>query len=154
MSFTRTFTEKIEERLAQNPVLLVYDPSRRYKELIMEMDDGNTRVVDADAPTLEAREQAVSLWQEMIGNQQLRMIIYAPYRMPRHVHERQADPLASFAAIGGLFPDPENSNEEYKSLAQLAFPGYGEKIDRLFENGEPSVQTIEALAGGESYPSL
>lgn len=154
MSFKRTFTEKIEERLSRKPLLLVYDPSRRYRQLIQEMDNGKTRVVDVESSTLEAREKAVSLWKEMVADQQLRMIIYVPYEMPREVHEQQADPLAAFASLGGRFPEPGVSAEEYKSLAQLAFPGYGEKIDRLFENGEPSVQAIEALAGGESYPTL
>lgn len=154
MSFKKILTDTLYNRLEKNPLLLVYDPARRYREIIRSMESDRMRIVEAGESTLEARKNAAEGLERMQENRDLSMLIYAPYESREEIHSLKEDPLAGFAAIGGRFPDPANQNEQYKSLAHLAFPEYGEKIDELFAAGPPSVKALEALGGGDSYPVL
>ena len=87
--------ERIKQRLASSDALVVYDPDRRYRELVTELAGNNVFVVDASESTIRAREEAMGWWLQM-GEKSAnsgRLLVYVPFRKPATDEGRQKDPF-------------------------------------------------------------
>lgn len=64
--------------------------------------------------------------------------------------ERCRDPFEVFAVCGAAFGD--KPDETVQSLARQAMPDRTAEIDRVFEQGEPTLVMLDGLKAGMSYP--
>ena len=65
---------------------------------------------------------------------------------------KQRDPFSVFAEIGAVFP--QGDGDDYASLCRRAKPDHIPEINRLFAEGEPSFDMVDALDQGGSWPKL
>src|SRR5262249_45450784 len=86
--------------------LAVYDPGRRYREIVHSMEQGNPAVVQPSQSSNEAREGAM-LALASLGRpgRPKELLVYVPAKPPITDEERQVDPFAIYAACGAIFPD-------------------------------------------------
>lgn len=147
--------EVLRPRLKKSGVLVVYDPERRYRELCCEMADDKCAVVDATESSIESREQALVLLQEL-GKQGAileNLLIYVPAARPLTDEDRQQDPFAVYGAVGTEFP--EGDGDEYQSICLKAKADYATEIRRIFANNpNPTFDVIDAVGGGAGWPTL
>jgi len=60
--------------------------------------------------------------------------------------ERQKDPFSVFASVGSFFPNGDG--DEYPEICRRAMPEHVTEINRLFEEGTPTFDMIDALSKG------
>lgn len=155
MRIKDSIREHLDKRLKRSPVLVVYDPERRYFDIVQSLAVENCRLIDGSLSTILGREQAILEWcllaeDENIGN---RLIIYLPINKPVTDREKQANPYQIFSLGGGEFP--EGDSESYQALCRQAAPEQAEQIDHLFEAGTPDLEVIENLISkGTNWPTL
>jgi hypothetical protein len=141
--------EVLRPRLKKASVLVVYDPDRRYRDLCGEMAGEKCVVVDASESSIESREQALLLLQELgkPGAKVENLLIYVPATKPLTDEDRQQDPFAIYGFIGALFP--EGDGDEFQSLCLKAKADHSTEIRRIFDdNPNPPFAVIDAVGGG------
>jgi hypothetical protein len=148
-------SEILAPRLDTSGLLVVYDPDRRYRELCLDMDTPDRRVIDASETSIESREQTITALQAL-GEPHPKLkglLVYIPARVPLTDEDKQRDPFAVVATCGAVFP--EGDGDEYQSLCLKAKADYATEIRRIFaENPSPSFAVIDALGGGAGWPTL
>lgn len=147
--------EVLRPKLKKASVLVVYDPERRYRGLCCEMAADKCAVVDATESSIESREQALALLQELgrPGAKFENLLVYVPAAQPLTDEDRQQDPFAIYGAVGTEFP--EGDGDEYQSLCLKAKADYATEIRRIFaDNPNPTFDVIDAVGGGAGWPTL
>lgn len=148
-------SEILAPRLDTSGLLVVYDPDRRYRELCLDMDTPDRRVIDASETSIESREQTITALQAL-GEPHPKLkglLVYIPARVPLTDEEKQRDPFAVVATCGAVFPDGDG--DEYQSLCLKAKADHATEIRRIFaENPSPTFAVIDALGGGGGWPTL
>ena len=71
---------------------------------------------------------------------------------PVEPEDKQKDPFAVFAEIGESFP--KGDGDEFADLCRRAKPDHVAEINRMFAEGEPTFEMIDALEEGGSWPKL
>ena len=144
----------LAKRLKQKECLVVYDPASRLREICQGMADNQCAVIDASESTIEKREEAMAAFRGLAkGEGALRhLLIYLPVAKPESDVELQEDPFSFFAKTGEVFP--KEDGDRYESLAKRAKPEHAGEIARLFEQGEPTLDTIDALDQSGGWPTL
>jgi hypothetical protein len=116
------------------------------------------RVVDASESSIESREAALAALQEMgaSANPAVRqLLVYVPAPAPMTDEQKQRDPFSIYAEMGGCFPDPLNSGDDYLALCLKARPDHATAIRGIFaENPNPTFAMIDAVGGGAGWPQL
>ncbi len=144
-------------RLQDHSVLVVYDPEGRYLEVCQALADEKYALVNASESSIQARRAALNAIQSLAGPQsQLEgLLIYIPAKAPLTDDEKQQDPFAVYGACGAVFPDPQNDGDTYQSLCLKAKPEFVTQIQKVFANDpNPSFAVIDAIGGGEGWPTL
>lgn len=147
--------EVLRPKLKKASVLVVYDSERRYRDLCCDMAADKCAVVDATESSIESREQALGLLQELgkPGANFENLLIYVPAAQPLTDEDRQQDPFAIYGAVGAEFP--EGDGDEYQSLCLKAKADYATEIRRIFaDNPNPTFDVIDAVGGGAGWPTL
>ncbi|MFW5776604.1 MAG: PglZ domain-containing protein [Spirochaetota bacterium] len=144
----------LTERLAASPALVVRDPAERYRRICEELADHGVGFVDANDAGTAIRGDIARHWQEVLADRGQRLIVYRGSSLQNQPDDQTLDPLAAFEAVMGVFPSPGKAREDYRSLAQDAYPDKPEEIDRLFSGGEPAVAALDSLATGATYPTV
>lgn len=153
MTIKKFIEEYICRRLDGVKSLIVYDPERRYVDIVLRMASDEISVVDGSKSTILGREEAMDIYRSLAENDKNRLIVYLPIKRPKTDSERQADPYQIFALGGGFFP--EGDGESYHALCRQSSPEHVDKIDALFKAGAPNFETINNLtAGGSNWPKL
>jgi len=81
-----------------------------------------------------------------------RLLVYLGYPRGVGFEQRKDDPFEPFAVMGASFgDDPAHS---LQSLARQAMPDRAADIDRLFAEGKPTLDVLDGLQKGISYPQL
>lgn len=156
MSFEQFVKENIfAERLADSGVLVVYDPSERYRDICLAMAGDHCQVVNATEGSILARERALAIFLELAEadtpTQQL--LIYVPAEAPRTDEAKQVDPFSIFGVCGGVFP--EGAGDEYQQLCLRHKPNYSTELRTLFEREpNPSFAMINGIGAGSGWPIL
>ena len=139
------------ERLHRSGCLVVYDPTGRYREISLGFDGDEYQVIDAAGSAITARETAMRAWAEMADGE-TRLLVHVPAPKPLEEKDKQADPFHPFALGGAVFPEGEG--DSYLALCLVAKPDRPARIRELFEEGEPSFKSVDALDGGSTWPKL
>lgn len=150
--------EIVRKRLDDHRTLVVYDAERRYRELCLALAGDACRVIDASESSIESREAALAALQEMGASAHAavkQLLIYVPAPAPITDEQKQRDPFSIYAEMGGCFPDPLHSGDEYKELCIKFKPDHATTLRKLFaENPAPAFAVIDAVGGGAGWPQL
>jgi len=148
-------TEILLPRIKRNGVLVVYDPSRRYRELCQGLRTEGLEFVDTTENSIESRELALRSLAELgaPNTDTTGLLVYVPAGAPVSDEDRQRDPFALYSVCGNVFP--EGDGDEYLSLCLKAKPDHGTAIRRIFgEDANPGFAVIDAVGGGLGWPNL
>jgi hypothetical protein len=139
-------------RAAEARCLMIYDPERRYRDIALGLADNRRELIDVSTSIIEQREAAADALNRLARGVIDSLIVWSPFPLPRDVDEKQRDPFAVFAEIGDVFP--KGDGDEYAALCRRAKPDHVAEINRLFADGSPSFDMIDALDAGGSWPKL
>ena len=139
-------------RAEEQGCLVIYDPQRRYRDLALSMDSDRCRVINAAESVIEQREAATEALRDLAIGTIHELILWIPSSRPQDEDQRQKDPFSVFGSIGSEFPSGDG--DDYASLCRRAKPDHVPEINRLFAEGEPGFDTIDALDQGGSWPKL
>lgn len=141
-----------EQRAQNNGALVIYDITRRYRDIVMHMVSDRCRVIDASLSVIEQREAATDALAALAAGQIHQLVIWVPAVRPEDNEGKQRDPFSVFAEIGAVFP--QGDGDDYASLCRRAKPDHIPEINRLFAEGEPSFDMVDALDRGGAWPKL
>lgn len=144
--------EVFSARAAKYGALVIYDPTRRYYDLALSLASPKCPVVDAGQSVIEARETVMRHLRDLTDGKIQQFILWLPSRRPDSDEERQGDPFGFLGLIGTEFPTGDS--DDYAALCRIGKPDHVVEINKLFEHGEPSFETIDALDQGGSWPQL
>ncbi len=139
-------------RAREHSSLVIYDPSRRYRDIALAMASEKCRVIDTSQSVIEQRELATDALLGLADGQIHQLVVWVPAAVPEDDEGKQRDPFAVFAEIGAVFP--RGDGDDYASLCRQAKPDHIPEINRLFEDAEPSFEMVDALDEGGSWPKL
>jgi PglZ domain len=145
-------TEIFGRRARERGCLVIYDPKRRYREIVSGLASEKCRVIDASKSVIEQREAATQTLLSLADGGVDQFLIWIPSDKPDDEEKKQRDPFAVFAEIGTVFP--QGDGDDYESLCRRAKPDHIPEINRLFEEGEPSFDMVDAVDQGGSWPKL
>jgi hypothetical protein len=150
--------EIVRKRLEERQTLVVYDADRRYRDLCLALSGERLRVIDASESSIESREAALAALQEMGASTHpavRQLLVYVPVPAPMTDEQKQRDPFSLYAEMGGCFPDPLNSGDDYLALCLKARPDHTTAIRRIFaENPNPTFDRVDAVGGCTGWPQL
>ena len=132
--------------------LVVYDPERRYQGIVAALSDDKRRVIDASDSLIEQREAATAALADLASGTIHQLILWVPTNRPQDDEAKQKDPFSVFAEIGAAFPDGDG--DELSQLCRRAKPDHVSEINRMFGDGIPSFEMIDALEDGGAWPKL
>ena len=145
-------SEVFATRAAKHGALLIYDPARCYHEVALALAAPQCRVIDAGPSVIEAREAAMHALRDLTEGKIHQLIIWIPTRKPESDEDRQGDPFSVLGRIGAEFP--AGDADDYAALCRVAKPDHVVEINKLFEQGQPSFDTVDALDQGGAWPKL
>ena len=144
--------EVFAKRAAESGCLVIYDPLRKYREIASGMASASCKVIDSSRSIIEQREAAIGALRELGDGKIHQLVIWIPALPPQCDEDLQRDPFSVFSRVGGQFP--AGDGDDYASLCRKAKPDHIVEINRLFAEGDPSFDTIDALDKGGSWPTL
>lgn len=145
--------EQVFARRAQDRgSLVIYDPARRYRDVVGALATDKRRVIDVSESIIQQREVASAALGELASGTIHQLILWIPAKRPLDEDEKQKDPFAVFAEIGEVFP--KGDGDDYSELCRRAKPDHVSEINRMFEDGEPTFEMVDALEDGGSWPKL
>lgn len=139
-------------RAQEHGALVIYDPARRYRDIALSMASDQCRVIDAAQSVIEQREAATEALAMLTEGQIHQLVIWMPALRPEDNDGKQRDPFSVFAEIGAVFP--QGDGDDYASICRKAKPDHVPEINRLFAEGEPSFEMVDALDQGGAWPKL
>ena len=145
-------SEIFTQRVKEHGILVIYDPDRRYRDAAMSMDTEQCRVIDAAQSVIEQREVATEALMELAEGRIHQLVIWVPTVQPEDNDGKQRDPFSAFSEIGTVFP--RGDGDDYASICRKAKPDHVPEINRLFAEGEPSFEMVDALDQGGGWPKL
>ena len=140
------------KRAAEAGCLVIYDPTRRYRNIVRGMESASCRVIDAGSSVIEQREAAMTALRDLGDGNIQQFILWVPARKPAADEEYQGNPFSVFGRIGAEFPSGDG--DDFASLCRKAKPDHVIEINKLFAEGDPSFDTVDALDKGGSWPKL
>ena len=138
---------------AEHPLLVVYDKNGWYYDLLPRLEERKGKVIDTTKTHLHAQLAAQRYWcKELSLNKDNRMVIYRKCQAPSSHLQWVEEPFAAFMKTGSIFPF--GPQDEYVNLCHSFLPAKQKEIDKLFENGLPGFNLVNALLDGAAYPEL
>jgi hypothetical protein len=110
--------------------LVVYDPARRYREIVAGMASDRCRMIDTLNSVVEQREAATEAYGLLAVGKISQLIIWVPAPRPIDAEARQRDPFSVFGLTGSEFP--AGDGDDFASLCRRAKPDHVSEINRLF----------------------
>jgi hypothetical protein len=145
--------EVLAPRLQKKQVLVVYDPSKRYHDLCLEMVADKRKVIDACESSITSRAEAIEGLVALGRHEIDQLLVYVPAHKPIEDEEKQKDPFALYLSCGSAFPDGDG--DTYLSICLKAKPDHATQIRAVFEeDSNPGFAVIDAIGGGLSWPNL
>lgn len=139
-------------RAQEHGALVIYDPTRRYRDIALSMSSDKCRVIDASQSVIEKREESTEALDALAEGRIHQLVIWVPAYRPDDNDAKQRDPFSVFAEIGTVFP--QGDGDDYASLCRRAKPDHIPEINRLIAEGEPSFEMVDALDQGGTWPKL
>tara|TARA_R110002096_G_scaffold233047_2_gene423006 strand:+ start:2658 stop:5174 length:2517 start_codon:yes stop_codon:yes gene_type:complete len=144
----RVFRPRAEEHRC----LVVYDPERRYREIVLSLASDKTQIIDVSDSVIEQREAANVALNELALGHIHQLILWVPVEAPQDEDDKQRDLFSVFAEVGTHFPDGDG--DEFTEICRRAKSDHVSEINLMFEEGIPSFEMIDALEEGGSWPKL
>lgn len=144
----QVFARRAQER----GCLVIYDPSRRYREVALSLAGEMREIIDAGESIIQQREIAADALDRLASGAIHQLVFWVPTQRPVEPEEKQKDPFAAFAEIGESFP--KGDGDELADICRRAKPDHVSEINRMFEEGDPTFEMIDALEEGGSWPKL
>jgi len=147
--------DELARLLNERRVVVWYDPTAAFRELVARLDLPGCVVVSAVGSTLRARRDAETAYDAIGANDgspgaRLNLLLYVPRGRAGSSEQRQTDPFEAFTCCGGVFGD--NEAEHFLALAQQALPDQTNEIARLFREGQPTLTLLDNLSASARYP--
>ena len=157
MSVSAYIHRQLVDLLEERRVVVWYDTDGGLSELATKFTAPNCLVVDTTDSTLRARREADRIVTGLNNPDDAELkhkhlLVYCPRKRQQHDDDRCEDPFEVFAAFGTTFGDKEA--ETLQSLARQALPDRVAEIDRLFEEGRPTLSMLDNLKAGDSFPLI
>src|SRR5438093_7839999 len=129
MKIREFMQEHLRKRMEGTGCLVVYDATRRYRELVLGMATSRCTVVDAGESIILAREKAKGVWLELANpaKEPRQLVVYVPAVKPESDEEKHRDPFQVFALGGAVFPDGDG--DSFLALCRKAKPDHAERIE-------------------------
>jgi hypothetical protein len=157
MSVSVYIHRKLVDLLEERRVVVWYDSEKAFCEWANRFVAPNCIVFDTSKSILESRRQAdrICIGLNDADDSEFRhkhLLVYCPQSRGKTEEDRYQDPFEVFAVIGAAFGDKEA--ETLQSLARQSMPERAAEIDRLFEEGRPTLAMLDNLKAGDSYPLI
>ena len=154
MRVTDFIQQSFRERAEKAGALIVHDPERRLREIVVGMAHDGCQVIDASDSFIEAQEKAIEWWARAGDpkNGGRSLIVYLPQAAPTTSEDLCQEPFSAIAAGADRFP--VGDGDTFQLLCERAKPEHKEKIRNLFARGIPDLATMEAVGGGSNWPHL
>jgi hypothetical protein len=140
------------KRASETGCLVIYDQARRYRKIVSSMGSPSCWVIDASLSVIEQREAAMAALLDLAEGKIHQFIVWVPTKYPESDEDLQRDPFSVFSRLGAQFPSGDS--DDYASICRKAKPDHIVEINRLFADGEPDFETVDALDDGGSWPKL
>jgi hypothetical protein len=156
MKLQNYLCEILLQKAKNHRILVWYDSEHAFGEFVAALDLSNTNIISAGESGLSTLRKAQQLYRQMekpgapYSDKNANLLIYIPDRRASDDETRTRDPFESFAHIGTTFGDTEA--EQLKSLAMQALPEFSDQIERLFNEGQPSLAVLDSLERSPAYP--
>ncbi|MEO8353480.1 MAG: hypothetical protein ABI680_17260, partial [Chthoniobacteraceae bacterium] len=154
-NFEQFLARRWRHCLARHRVFCIYDPTGRYRDIVLDLGDTRTRVIEVAGDVITAREQAMESWRELPDDatHTAALLIYMQRARPLDQEAQRDDPFTPLVLGGAVFPD--GSGDEFAALCEQFLPEQKAAIEELFAQGEPPIAVINGLVSGkESSPAL
>ena len=154
MNIGNFIRDHLQKRLDEHTSLVVYDPEKLYREIVLGLASQYCTVVDAGESIILGREQAMEAWLQLAESSEhpRHLLVYVPAPKPVEDEDKWRDPFRIFALGGTEFP--LDDGDTYQALCHRAKPDYVQQIDGLFKHGVPDFVTIDNVGGGKNWPKL
>ncbi len=139
-------------RASENGCLVIYDPERRYQGVARSMATKHHMVIEVEDSLLVERENALDALGKLASGEIHQLMVWLPIQPAVEVEQKQKDPFAVFADLGASFP--AGDGDEFIDICRRAMPQHVSEINRMFKDGVPSFEMLNALEGGGSWPTL
>lgn len=140
------------KRATERGCLVIYDPSRRYRDLALGLSSPTCCVLDAGTSVIEQRETAMVALRDLAVGKVHQLIVWSPLAKPETDEQAQVDPFSVLSRYGTSFP--RGDEDEYQSLCRSAKPDHLAELEKLFAEAEPSFAMVDALDEGGTWPQL
>lgn len=152
---SRFIRERLADLLNTRRVVVWYDAEGAFRALAGNLDLPGCVVVSATDSALRARREAEAVYRrldEPDGSAEARrnLLVYVPAPRGASPEDQQQDPFEGLARCGVAFGAQEA--ETLHSLALLALPDHAAEINRLFRDGKPTLDLLDALPNRARYP--
>jgi len=87
-------------RAREHASLVIYDPSRRYRDIALAMALEKCQVIDASQSVIEQRELPMDALLGLADGQIHLLVVCVPAAVPEYDEGKQRDPFSVFAEIG------------------------------------------------------
>ncbi|MES2639725.1 MAG: PglZ domain-containing protein [Myxococcota bacterium] len=154
MKVSAYIVNRLHDLVNDHRVVVWYDPSRAFADLVDNFGIEGVDVVDASTSLLAARRIADEKLARMneLGADRRCLVVYLPAARPVEERTRMRDPFESFAMLGAAFG--ANEGESLLALARAALPGRVSEIERMFREGRPSLAVLDRLDAGDNFPVI
>jgi len=153
MSIRDYLRDQVFARRAQeHGCLVIYDPTRQYHEVARSLENDKRVVIDVGVSIIEQREKAAEALERLASGVIHQLILWVPTKQPIDPDDKQKDPFAVFAEIGESFP--KGDGDGFADICRRAKPDHAPEITRMFKEGQPTFDMIDALEEGGSWPKL
>ena len=94
MKISDYIKETFLKRVKEKKCLVIYDPDKRYKEIVHSLKSGQNIIIDASESVILSRENALTQWLSLKDKKHL--LIYLPYQKPVKDSDKQMNPFEIF----------------------------------------------------------
>ncbi|MEM7473709.1 MAG: PglZ domain-containing protein [Planctomycetota bacterium] len=157
MTVSTFIHRRLVDLLEEQRVVVWYDAEQSFTELSAKLTMPNCIFVDATDSILKSRREADRVLAGINDpdNSELKhkhLLVYCPRSRGKREEEKYEDPFEVFAVFGAAFGDDEG--DKLQSLARQAMPDRSGEIDRLFDEGQPTLTMLDNLKVGQSFPLI
>lgn len=154
---TRYLVERLARLLEERRVVVWYDADGVFHELAAGLRIPDCEKVLAVGSQLVARRKAEEVYRRLgagsePGAEPPTLLIYLPMARGATQEERQDDPFEGFGRCGAFFGNREA--DSLLSLATAALPKLADEVERLFRESKPTLELLDGLGAGPSYPLM
>ncbi len=156
MKITEHLRQLLLQKLSTHRILVWYDGERAFGDFVAALDLPTVNIISASESALRAIRKAQELYRQMekpdarLSDKNANLVIYVPRPRETDSYYLPEQAFENFTHIGAAFGDKEA--EQLKSLAMQALPEFRDQIERMFQEGHPTLEMLDQLEKSPAYP--